>query len=245
MAKLRYVQDSFWTDSYIERCTPDEKLVFIYLLTNPLCNIAGVYEIRSKRIAYETGYDVEVIETILKRLENDKKIIYKDNWIILVNHQKYQSLGNDTAEGINRIIDSSPDAVKSLFYVKTLTNSKDLEYNVLSLDVDKAFNIDPLQTPPFGALGLVKLSKVKLSLDKKKEKSKFGEFGNVLLSEEEYCKLLELNSNNLGEVIEELSGYMESTGKRYKSHYATILNWLRRKGTGTNKNYKQKSISMI
>lgn len=88
------------------------------------------------------------------------------------------------------------------------------------------------------------INSIQLTKDIKVIKTKYGEFENVLLSDEEYSKLLQSNQHNLGEVIEELSGYMESTGKRYKSHYATLLNWLRRKGSGT-KNYKQKSISMI
>ena len=42
-----------------------------------------------------------------------------------------------------------------------------------------------------------------------------------------------MNTKKLEEInalsqIENLSSYMASTGKRYKSHYATILNWDRR-----------------
>ncbi len=92
MSKQRYIKDSFWTDSYIESLSPDYKLVFLYLLTNPQMNIAGVYEIRTKRVAFETGYDVEVIENILSRFQDDFRIIYKDNWIILVNFFKHLPL---------------------------------------------------------------------------------------------------------------------------------------------------------
>lgn len=56
-------------------------------------------------------------------------------------------------------------------------------------------------------------------------KEKYGEFKNVLLTEEEYHKL---EQANLLPYIEKLSSYMESKGKKYKSHYATILNWTRR-----------------
>jgi len=89
MSKQRYVQDSFWTDPYVEKLSPDYKLVFLYLLTNPQCNIAGVYEARAKRIAYETGYDIEVIENILRKFSDDKKIIQYKDWIIIINHIKY------------------------------------------------------------------------------------------------------------------------------------------------------------
>ena len=58
-----------------------------------------------------------------------------------------------------------------------------------------------------------------------KEKEKYGEFKNVLLTKEEYIKL---EKSNLLPYIEKLSSYIASKGKRYKSHYATILNWSRK-----------------
>ena len=64
-----------------------------------------------------------------------------------------------------------------------------------------------------------------------KEKEKYGEFKNVLLTEEEYHKLEE---SNLLPYIEKLSSYIASKGKKYKSHYATILTWHR----GETKNEK-------
>ena len=66
----------------------------------------------------------------------------------------------------------------------------------------------------------------KESIDKKKlKKGKYGEFKNVLLTDEEYKKLTERFSTDYKERIERLSGYVASTGKSYKSHYATIINW--------------------
>lgn len=56
-------------------------------------------------------------------------------------------------------------------------------------------------------------------------KREYGEFKNVLLTDDEYKKLEGINALSQ---IENLSRYIASTGKRYKSHYATILNWDRR-----------------
>lgn len=56
-------------------------------------------------------------------------------------------------------------------------------------------------------------------------KKTYGEFKNVLLTDEEYKKLKE---KNLLPLIETLSSYMASKGKKYKSHYATILTWNRK-----------------
>lgn len=57
------------------------------------------------------------------------------------------------------------------------------------------------------------------------DKNIYGEFKNVKLTDEEYHKLEE---SNLLPYIEKLSSYMASKNKKYKSHYATILNWSRR-----------------
>lgn len=76
-------------------------------------------------------------------------------------------------------------------------------------------------------------------LQKKPEKSKFGEFENVLLTEIEYKKLIDwMGEKNTSVLIEELSTGIESKGYKYKSHYATILNWARRKAQDYNKNKK-------
>lgn len=64
---------------------------------------------------------------------------------------------------------------------------------------------------------------------KKQTKHKYGEYNNVLLTDEELTKLKE-KVPNWQDFIERLSSYIASTGKRYKSHYVTMLNWYRRDG---------------
>ena len=65
--------------------------------------------------------------------------------------------------------------------------------------------------------------------DKEKPvKHKYGEYTNVLLTDEELAKLQKQFGRELPAYIERLSGYIASTGKKYKSHYATIRNWASR-----------------
>ena len=60
----------------------------------------------------------------------------------------------------------------------------------------------------------------------------YGEFQNVLLTELDHQKLIDrFGSDKTLALIERLSAYIESQGKnKYKSHYATLLNWHRRDG---------------
>ena len=58
----------------------------------------------------------------------------------------------------------------------------------------------------------------------------YGEFGNVKMTTAEFEKLVQaVGAERANALIEELSSYLASSGKRYKSHYATLLNWGRRK----------------
>lgn len=56
-------------------------------------------------------------------------------------------------------------------------------------------------------------------------RQKFGQYKNVLLSEKEADKLKKEFPDRWESLIEELSGYMESTGKPYKNHLATLRRW--------------------
>ena len=113
MAKHRYINTHFWKDNYIINLDPTEKLVYLYLLTNPLTNIAGIYEINIKEIANDTGIIKEIIDTILKRFERDHKLKYCGGYIIIKNHLKHQDFKSPKLQsGIADIINSLPEEVK-------------------------------------------------------------------------------------------------------------------------------------
>lgn len=81
---------------------------------------------------------------------------------------------------------------------------------------------------------------------KKEPRHKYGEYSNVLLSDADLAKLKAEFPTDWEERIERLSSYMESKGKTYKSHLATIRNWARRdsearKKTSRNESHWQKT----
>ncbi len=64
----------------------------------------------------------------------------------------------------------------------------------------------------------------------KDNKRLYGECANVLLSDEEYEKI---KTGGMIGLIDELSLYIASTGKTYKSHYAVIRQWANRRKNET------------
>ena len=108
MSKKRFVDTKFWTDNYIVDKDPVEKLLFLYLLTNPLTNIIGIYEISIKQIAFDTGIDQDMVLKILGRFEEDGKIKYKKGWLALKNFVKHQVINASVIRGMARLIKDTP-----------------------------------------------------------------------------------------------------------------------------------------
>ena len=59
----------------------------------------------------------------------------------------------------------------------------------------------------------------------KETKHRYGEYKNVLLTDTEFDKLKDEYPTDYKDRIERLSCYIESTGRTYKNHLATIRNW--------------------
>lgn len=93
MATYRNVQMSFWTDSKVmDDFTPEDKLFFLYIMTNPLTSLCGCYECSKMRMSRDTGYSVETITNIIYRMENIHHVArYNDETkeILIMHWDKY------------------------------------------------------------------------------------------------------------------------------------------------------------
>ena len=58
----------------------------------------------------------------------------------------------------------------------------------------------------------------------------FGEYQNVFLTAKEYRRL-KADFSGLDDLIEQLSAYIQSTGKKYADHAATLRIWAKRQKT--------------
>lgn len=112
------------------------------------------------------------------------------------------------------------------------------ELATLEMDENNSYRLvseSPLQlcdesvTSPSTQVRLGKDRLGKESIEDHAKKHKYGEYKNVLLTDEELEKL-KAEYSDWEERIERLSSYVASHGKSYKSHYATIRNWARKEG---------------
>ncbi|MEK3886559.1 conserved phage C-terminal domain-containing protein [Bacillus sp. FSL K6-3431] len=76
MAKFRMVYTEFWNDPrVVEEMTPEDKYFFLYLLTNSNATQIGIYQITKKQMAFDTGYSMESINSLLDRFIKHHKIV--------------------------------------------------------------------------------------------------------------------------------------------------------------------------
>jgi len=140
MAKNRYLNTHFWDDVWVVELDQIEKLMFLYLLTNPLTTIAGVYEISLRRIALDTGLDKDMILKILARFEDAGKVFYQDGWVAIVNFTKHQAINPKIQKGIDKTLSGCPDWVSDRLSKPMDRLSKPL--NNLNLNLNTNTNIN-------------------------------------------------------------------------------------------------------
>jgi len=116
MSSQRYVSTSFWDDAWVQELDPSEKLFYIYLLTCPLTNIAGIYKITDRRVSFDTGMSPEVVREMWRRFTESGKAVRLNEWVIIPNwpkHQKWDAK-HTVRVGIERCLKETPAEVLSM-----------------------------------------------------------------------------------------------------------------------------------
>lgn len=132
MSKQRRVNTAFWDDPYIEKLSYNERYFFLFLLTNPHTTIAGIYEISIKKMSFYTGLKTDQIEKFLSKFIKDKKVLYIENYIFMVNAIKHQMLSEKIVAGIKNIVEALPFDISPCI---SITNHR------VSIDFDSLSNL--------------------------------------------------------------------------------------------------------
>lgn len=77
------VRVGFWESPAREKQTTEDKTGQMYLLTCPYRHPSGLFELNSRTAAAHIGWDKSQLETVLKRLQEQKEIVIEDVWILL------------------------------------------------------------------------------------------------------------------------------------------------------------------
>ncbi|WP_229251301.1 DnaD domain-containing protein [Carnobacterium maltaromaticum] len=93
MAIYRQLHTTFWQDNFIGDCTKDQKLFFLYLISNSNTTQCGAYEFNNRYAQFELGMSGNEVQSHLDFFVKNNKIRYhqENNEVLLVNWLKYNS----------------------------------------------------------------------------------------------------------------------------------------------------------
>ncbi|MBW9151342.1 DnaD domain-containing protein [Clostridium estertheticum] len=134
MAKYRQIYTEFWSDAFVLELDSQEKLFYLYLLTNTKSTQCGIYELSPRLISLETGYDKVLVTELLKKFCDYKKILYceETNEIMVLNWIKYNFPNN---VNVIACIKKEAQKIKSKVLLKILYK----KYEAAGLDVNNIF----------------------------------------------------------------------------------------------------------
>lgn len=151
MSTQRYISTSFWDDGWIQTLDPSEKLLYLYLMTNPLTNIAGVYKITIRRMCFDTGFNADTVGHILGKFEKAKKAYLHGEYIILPSWPQHQKAEDRSKikKGIDAIIKSLPvNLVEYMVSIGYRYHIEGYTYRSNYSDSDSDLDPDCDSTPP-------------------------------------------------------------------------------------------------
>lgn len=195
-------------------------LIWVMLLTMAgRCNSGGMIFLTEnipytpKMLADELGFEENTVRLALEALERLGMVVSSDGCFAIAGWSEHQNIdGMEKIREQNRLRKQRQRENQKLL-PEASRDSHGTVTQSHATDIDKELESD----------------KEELSKDnsKKPTKHKYGEYNNVLLTDGELDKL-KSEYPDWAERIERLSSYVASTGKSYKSHYATIRNWARK-----------------
>jgi hypothetical protein len=179
MATFRKVHTQFWSDLFIQSLSPEKKYFYIYLLTNEKTRQCGIYEISSRQISFDTGYNVETVLILLEYFVDQKKIMVsrETNEIAIKNWERYNG-------------SRSPD-VKSLVdkELKLVKNKKLIEW-VQSVDTVLPQSKSSLREEEKKKENRIEQDSKSITIEKEMTKKEFLEFSEKMKKDELFIQPL-------------------------------------------------------
>lgn len=248
MSIKRIIDTQFWTDDkVVDMFSPEDKLFFLYLMTNPHTTQLGIYKINKKIMAFELGYSVEVVAVLMERFETKYGLIWyspQTQEIAIKNYLKHSIIKG--GKPVYDLLVKEIKQVKNKKLIKCVYNSiydsdnlnetvKSILNYINDLYVQNANDNDNDNDVSYYDTCNDTFLSNSTSQKSKLVKHKYGEHKNVLLTDEEYKKLQERFPTDYEEKINTLSEGLALKGYKYKSHYLAVLKWAKNDESKTKK----------
>lgn len=216
VAVYRNISMDFWTDSkVVDDFTPEDRYFHIYVLTNPHTNLCGCYEVSLKQIANETGYNTDTVLRLIDRFQNVHRTLEyckETKEILVLNWFKYNWTVSPKLD-VPLLKD-----IESIKHDKFRNYVGDL-YNKRNPQIPYAYRMDTVSIPYGYTMDTtVSVSVTDTVSDTETKKPifrKYGAYGWVLLTDDQYTKLVaDIGEDNAKRCIAYVDESAQGTGNK-------------------------------
>ena len=112
MGVYRQIKVCIWQDSFILDLIPEDKLFYLYLLTNAKSTQCGIFEVAIRMMVFETGLSKETILAQIQKFVGWNKIVYDETTyeFLIVNWMKHNIPNNPS---VKKCVDAEIKSVQS------------------------------------------------------------------------------------------------------------------------------------
>lgn len=109
MGKIQQVDSDFWMTKYNRKINALDRYFLLFLGTNPMANIAGVYHIPLDMITLLTGLEENEVKAMFDRFARDHVVLYRDNLVVVKDRKAFNKQDNPSIrKGIEEILKKAP-----------------------------------------------------------------------------------------------------------------------------------------
>ena len=102
----RPVDEAFWTDPKVRSLSSNEKLLFLYFITNPHASFTGLYYLPLPALLFETGFTEKDFRKGMDTLSNGYQVLHDEPnslfWVVKM--AKFQVQSEKQIAGVRKHI---------------------------------------------------------------------------------------------------------------------------------------------
>jgi len=212
--KTRIIYTKIWQDSFFTSLSSEEKIAFIYYLTNDQVNIIHFYECPDRKVIFDTGISLTKLLNLKGKLQTNKKIFFYKDYVFLVNAIRYESYTGEKNEEAKR-------KTIQLLSSDVLAWYKD----IIDRGIDRGIDTQPIPS-------INHKSEIIIQKSEKIRGIRREDLTDTVL--QEIAKKYKTSLSFVKSKLEDLDNYTKAHGKKYSDYGAALSNFVKKDASQNN-----------